>query len=378
MLAEGLVRAGQFDRGPGHCLGIALFLVIAQRLLPLLSSLAESALIEGALRIHGELGSIHRRCLRRAVNNEQQQPAERDGHRPGQRGKHCLHHRMLIFRQPESQFSAINLENKQLLLHGRRMNLMETIVTCAGERAPGATRKAVLITVAAALTCLGTNGGALAQEAAKPNNVTNAPAKMKFSRPATGAPSVRLTGGSRGTGDSTVTLDVLAPDDVGLTTQEQPSLFWYQSKPAAVKFELTLLQENKVKPLVQVTAERSLNAGIQRVRLSDHGVKLAPGVEYQWVVALIADPENRSKDLVASGMIKRTEASADLQKSIAAANPESLAGVYAEAGIWYDALSTISDRIDADPQNKSLQESRADLLRQGGLKGAVVSPLAAK
>ena len=122
------------------------------------------------------------------------------------------------------------------------------------------------------------------------NAATNATIKVKFRPPVTGAPSVRLTGGSRGTGDSTITLDVLAPDDAGLTTQEQPSLFWFQSKPANAKFELTLLQENKVKPLVQVTAERSLSAGIQRLRLSDHGVKLSPGVEYQWVVALLPTP----------------------------------------------------------------------------------------
>lgn len=202
---------------------------------------------------------------------------------------------------------------------------------------------------------------------------TNTVAKVKFVLPSTGAPSVRLTGGSRGIGDSSITLDVLAPDDVGLTTQEQPSLFWYQSKPAKAKFELTLIQENKAKPLVQVTAERSVTAGIQRVRLSDHGVKLSPGVEYQWVVALITDPDNRSSDLVASGMIKRVDASEDLKKSIAAASPDSLPGIYAEGGIWYDALSSLSDRIDADPANKALQETRADLLRQAGLKAAATA-----
>jgi hypothetical protein len=63
-----------------------------------------------------------------------------------------------------------------------------------------------------------------------------------------------VTGGSRGSGDSTITLDVLAPDETGLTTQEQPSLLWYQSKPAPAKFELTLLEENKPKPLLQVKA----------------------------------------------------------------------------------------------------------------------------
>ena len=203
------------------------------------------------------------------------------------------------------------------------------------------------------------------------------PSPVKFRPPTTGAPSVRVTGGSRGTGDSTITLDVLAPDDIGVTTSEQPSLFWFQSKPADAKFELTLLQENKVKPLVQVLIERSSKAGIQRLKLSEHGAKLVPGVEYQWVVALVTDPNNRSTDLVASGVIKRVEPGADLKGKISKATPASLASVYAEAGIWYDALSVLSDQIEAQPENKSLRAARSDLLRQVGLKAAAGSEVAA-
>lgn len=199
---------------------------------------------------------------------------------------------------------------------------------------------------------------------------------VKFRPPTTGAPSVRVTGGSRGGDDTEITLEVLAPDDIGMTTDEQPSLFWFQSKSANAKFELTLLQENKVKPLVQVTVERSAKAGIQRMKLSDHGVKLSPGVEYQLVVALVSDPDNRSSDLVASGAIKRVEPTADLKEKIATATPASLPGVYAEAGIWYDALSVLTDQVEANPGNKALRETRADLLRQVGLKAAARSELA--
>jgi hypothetical protein len=179
-----------------------------------------------------------------------------------------------------------------------------------------------------------------------------------------------VTGGSRGSGDAAMTLDVLAPNETGMTTLEQPSLFWFQSKPADAKFELTLLQENKAKPLLQVTVQRSTKAGIQRLKLSDHSVKLTTGVEYQWVVALITDPDNRSSDLVASGVIKRIESPAGLKEKVAKATPATLPGVYAEAGIWYDALSTLSDQIEAQPEDKTLRDTRADLLRQVGLKAA--------
>ncbi|MDD5141073.1 MAG: DUF928 domain-containing protein [Verrucomicrobiales bacterium] len=212
-----------------------------------------------------------------------------------------------------------------------------------------------------------------AADTAVPATKPTAP-QMVIYKPAKGsAPAARVTGGSRGNGDATITLDVLAPDDTGLTTQEQPSLFWYQSKPAKARFELTLIEQDKTKPVLRVDVERASNAGIQRLRLADHGVKLAPGVEYQWVIALVTDPDNRSSDLVASGFIKRIEPSPELKLKIAGATPETLPAIYAGAGIWHDALGSLTDLIDSQPDNQALRTERADLLRQVGLKAAAAA-----
>jgi hypothetical protein len=197
-----------------------------------------------------------------------------------------------------------------------------------------------------------------------------APQPVKFRPQTSGAASVRVTGGSRGEGEAMTSLDVLTPDEVGLTTQEQPSLFWYQSKPAKAKFELTLIEDNKPKPIVQMEMDRAAGAGIQRLKLSEHNAKLTVGVEYQWVIALVTDPDNRSKDLVASGVIKRVEPAADLKQKVTSATPTALPGVYAEAGIWYDALSVLSDQIDAHPDDQALRKQRSELLRQVGLTAA--------
>ncbi len=215
---------------------------------------------------------------------------------------------------------------------------------------------------------------ATGSRASSPAKPTNAPPRIIVYKAAAGeALGARLTGGSRGSGDASVRLDVLAPDQTGLTTQEQPSLFWYQSKPAAASFELTLLEENKVKPVLQVKLNRSANAGIQRLKLSDHGIKLEKGIEYRWVVALITDPANRSSDLVASSFIERVDPPKDLQEKLATANPEARPALYAAAGIWHDALATLSDLIDAKPKSEMLHTERADLLRQVGLAAAADS-----
>jgi hypothetical protein len=227
-----------------------------------------------------------------------------------------------------------------------------------------------ILLILAVLLALSSGAEQVSAQTAGTKPAASSTSGVRFRPQTGGAASVRVTGGSRGSGDAAIALDVLAPDDVGTTTKEQPSLFWFQSKPAEAKFELTLLQPNKVKPLIQVKVERAGKAGIQRLKLSDHGVKLSPGVEYQWVVALVTDPDNRSTDQVASGVIKRVEMEADLKAKISQAAPASLAGIYAEAGIWYDALAALSDQVEAQPDNKALRQTRAELLRQVGLNAA--------
>jgi len=116
----------------------------------------------------------------------------------------------------------------------------------------------------------------------------------------------RVDGHVRGTDDAVLTLTVLAPEHVGLTTKEQPSLYWFQSKAVSTRFELTITEKKAVKPLLEARLEVS-NGGIQRLRLSDYKVSLAEDVEYRWSVAMVVDPENRSSDVVASGVIKRVK-----------------------------------------------------------------------
>jgi hypothetical protein len=44
--------------------------------------------------------------------------------------------------------------------------------------------------------------------------------------------------------------------------------------------------------------------------------------------------------------------------------------VYAEAGLWYDAIDQLSKQIGADRGNRALREQRAALLDQVGLRDA--------
>jgi hypothetical protein len=186
------------------------------------------------------------------------------------------------------------------------------------------------------------------------------------------APVVRVDGHSRGPDDVILTLTVLAPEHVGLTTKEQPSLFWYQSKAAKTRFELTIMEAKGVEPILEVKLHNPSIDGIQRLRLSDYSARLKPAVEYRWTVAMIVDPDNRSRDVVASGVIRRVEPPTNLKNRLAKSSPAEVAFVYADEGIWYDSLEALSDEIENQPQNKGLHEQRAVFFLQVGLKEAAL------
>src|SRR5262245_37886789 len=84
--------------------------------------------------------------------------------------------------------------------------------------------------------------------------------------PQIGFPARRIGAGTRGTG-RLASLQILAPDHLGYTTLEQPTLFWYLAEPTTTRIDFTLRDETSVEPLVDLELPAPAQAGIQALRL---------------------------------------------------------------------------------------------------------------
>jgi hypothetical protein len=157
------------------------------------------------------------------------------------------------------------------------------------------------------------------------------------------------------------------PEDGGLTVEAQPVLYWYLSEKTAGRVDVTIVDEASVAPVLETTIAGPLSPGVHPIRLADHQVSLAPGIQYQWFVSLVPDAEKRSNDVIAGGGIERVAPSEPLREKLAAAEEPSRSFVLAEAGIWYDALDAISRAVEASPRDVEARSSRAALLDQVGL-----------
>jgi hypothetical protein len=198
---------------------------------------------------------------------------------------------------------------------------------------------------------------------------------LTYKPPAKAVAGVRhdVDAGSRGWTAKMPSVYVLAPDHTGFTTSGHPSLFWYQSGPAGMRIEVTIIEPHKPGWVLRVGADKAEQGGIHRLPLDRYNVTLAPGVLYKWTVALVPDRANRSQDIIASDTIQRIEPGAQMATALARARGLDKAAIYAGNGIWYDALETVTDEIDAAPKDKDLRFLRASLLEQAGLKAAAVS-----
>jgi len=183
------------------------------------------------------------------------------------------------------------------------------------------------------------------------------------------APRTRVGGATRGTGAPAPTVEVLAPESVGLTLTSDPVLYWYLPELTKNEIGLRVSSSQSDEPLLKAALPKPKRAGIQRVRLADHGLALEREVDYHWFIAIPGNVAAHERDQFAGGGIARIDAPADLAAKLGAAAGER-ASVLAGAGIWYDAVDALSQQIDADPKNAELVRARAELLTQVGLDKA--------
>jgi len=181
------------------------------------------------------------------------------------------------------------------------------------------------------------------------------------------APRGRIDSEFRGGPRGDVVLRVLAPDHVGFTVKSEPILYWYLSKTTAVPVEFTLVDTRKISPVVEKSLPAPKQPGVQKIVLKDVGQALEPGVEYYWSISLITDPDSRSQDIMARGTIERIPFDEALMLDLVRSCTRDVIYLYAERGVWYDAVGCVLELLDPFPNDEGLQRVLFSLLNQGRL-----------
>lgn len=189
---------------------------------------------------------------------------------------------------------------------------------------------------------------------------------LSYHAPNLPSPATRVLVNESKPGQEPLYLSVLSPDHIGLTMFEQPALFWFIAYPTSQPVDVMITDESNTQRLLDVRMLPPIQPGIHKVDLRDYGIRLQLNTTYQWKIVL--QGLNPGESYTTSGWIMRVSPSANV------ATLANLPSIHAtptkpllEAGLWYDAIWALSERLHTDPTDTLALTQRANLFEQVGL-----------
>lgn len=160
-------------------------------------------------------------------------------------------------------------------------------------------------------------------------------------------------------------LKLLAPDHVGLTVSDRPTLYMYVGERGHLQVLVTRGAEAAGPAVASGRVEVAEAPAIRPLDLGAMKATLEPGQDYR--VTLMLFDRGGIVRSTESAVLRRVGEPVELAVIAAGADPAARARAYASAGIWFDAVDSISRAIAAAPDAAGPREDRAALLEQAGL-----------
>ncbi|NER78133.1 MAG: DUF928 domain-containing protein [Leptolyngbya sp. SIO1D8] len=195
-----------------------------------------------------------------------------------------------------------------------------------------------------------------------------AQAPLRLNLPDLTAPGNRESGATRSTTciDPDQKLIALVPEsNYGQTQNDYPSFYFYLPPTSAqyVKFRIDNATTNET--FYEGQFSLTGDSGIFGITLPSDGVQqpLEVGQSYYWYLTIVCEEvaADRTGDVTIDSMVERVAPVVDSAQSLASDLP----GLYAEVGLWYDALdasATLKRADDAAAWNTLLTAVELELL----------------
>ncbi len=163
---------------------------------------------------------------------------------------------------------------------------------------------------------------------------------------------------------SQLSLTALVPKNkIARTVSDYPTFFFYLPQTEAELAEFILEDESGNQIYQQDLTIKNLSGVIGVTIPANTNVPpLEVGKNYTWKFTVVCDPDDRSSDQLESGIVRRVELSADILRQLENADPRQKIFIYAQNGIWQDALSNLAAARQANPDDPELTADWESLL----------------
>ncbi len=185
-----------------------------------------------------------------------------------------------------------------------------------------------------------------------------------------GRPGSQTAGDGRGVCQVPVNtpLTALIPKShFGKTIASHPTFWVYvpYSTQEPLVGEFVLQTENR-QDVYRVPFTLNGTPGLVPIQLPSTAPALETGESYRWYFKVYCNQEKDNVPFFVQGWVQRVAASDALKQELAAANSRQ-DRVFADRGIWYDAVSHLARLHQQQPNNQALQKAWQRLLEAKGI-----------
>ncbi len=154
----------------------------------------------------------------------------------------------------------------------------------------------------------------------------------------------------------------------GLTTETHPTI-WLAIPNGLVEgtpIELAIYDSQDQIIYRSMQQAKTTSAGSVSIIPTATAPPLSTDQVYRWTVSIFCDVELPDVPLQVAGYVQRVVPPMALADSLRDVDPLQRAALYAEAGIWYDALATLGHHYQQNP-NPAIATAWTTLLQQANL-----------
>jgi len=199
-----------------------------------------------------------------------------------------------------------------------------------------------------------------------------------FKPPKRGAPPVS-SGGSTRSGscltDKKVITPLIPPNKLGLTLGQHPTFFWHVPESSVKTAKFLVFADDDQTLFYETSLTLPDKSGIVSFKLPQTAPALTVGKTYHWYLTIVCNTEDSSNNPIVDGWVERIKPELALSQALAKANLRTLPTIYAEAGIWHEALTSLVQLRRTEPNNLKVRIDWRQFFKSVNLSAIASSPL---
>jgi len=170
-------------------------------------------------------------------------------------------------------------------------------------------------------------------------------------------------------------LTSLVPQNrLGLTYSSNPTFYWYVPQSPAKTARFLLLNQDDTDVVYEATMTLPNQAGVMSFTLPQ-STALQVGKQYHWYLVVGCSQLDQSVNPSVEGWVERVAPDAAVSQQLQKAIGRERATIYAENGIWHEAVTTLAKLRSINGQDAGAIAGWNELLKSVNLDAIAAEPL---